>query len=85
MKFTLGSKSTKIIADILMAIILALSFVRWDGNPTFHFVLGIGCTLFFYYTHLLFKLYLIQVGSSGAEHRYLLLGSGNFADIQLGV
>ena len=37
----------KIVIDILMTIFLVLSFVRWDGDPTFHFVVGIGCTVFF--------------------------------------
>jgi len=24
-----------------------MSFVRWNGDPTFHFIVGIACTLFF--------------------------------------
>jgi len=47
MRFSLNSKGAKIIVDILMTIFLALSFVRWEGDPTFHFVVGAGCTLFF--------------------------------------
>ena len=47
MKSILSSKSTKIIVDVLMTIFLALSFVRWEGDSTFHFVVGTGCTLFF--------------------------------------
>ena len=45
MKF--GSKRTKIIVDIFMTIFLILSFIRWEGDPTFHFVVGTVCTLFF--------------------------------------
>lgn len=30
-----------------MTIFMILSFVRWSGDPTFHFVAGIACTLFF--------------------------------------
>ena len=37
----------KIIVDIFMTIFLVLSFVRWDGDPTFHYIVGIGCTIFF--------------------------------------
>ena len=47
MKFALNSKNTRITVDILMVVFLALSFVRWEGNPTFHFIVGTGCTLFF--------------------------------------
>ena len=43
----LGSKRTKIIVDIFMVVFLILSFVRWDGDPTFHFIVGTVCTLFF--------------------------------------
>ena len=37
----------KIAVDICMTIFLALSFVRWDVDPTFHFTVGIGCAVFF--------------------------------------
>jgi len=37
----------KIIIDICMTIFLILSFVRWDGDPTFHFIVGTLCTVFF--------------------------------------
>ncbi|MCL2376155.1 MAG: hypothetical protein FWC76_02045 [Defluviitaleaceae bacterium] len=47
MKSALSSKSTKIIVDVCMIVFLVLSFVRWEGDPTFHFVVGAGCTLFF--------------------------------------
>ena len=47
MKSIWQSKGTKIFVDIFMLIFLALSFVRWDGDATFHFTVGIGCTLFF--------------------------------------
>jgi len=30
-----------------MTIFLILSFIRWEGDPTFHFSVGIICTLFF--------------------------------------
>ena len=30
-----------------MTIFLILSFVRWEGDSTFHFVVGSACTLFF--------------------------------------
>jgi len=43
----LDSRNTKIIVDILMTIFLLLSFVRWDGDPTFHYVVGTACVLFF--------------------------------------
>lgn len=45
MKF--GGKRTKIVIDIFMTIFLVLSFARWDGDPTFHFIVGTVCTLFF--------------------------------------
>ena len=42
-----NGKATKIIVDILMTVFLALSFVRWAGDPTFHFTVGTLCVLFF--------------------------------------
>jgi len=45
MKF--GGKRTKIVVDIFMTVFLILSFVRWEGDPTFHFIVGTVCTLFF--------------------------------------
>lgn len=43
----MGGKTAKIAVDICMAIFLALSFVRWDGDPAFHFAVGVACALFF--------------------------------------
>ena len=43
----MSNKITKIIVDILMTVFLALSFVRWEGDPTFHLIVGTACTLFF--------------------------------------
>jgi len=40
-------RSIKIIVDLLMTLFLILSFVRWEGDPTFHFIVGSACTLFF--------------------------------------
>ena len=42
-----ASRRTKIIVDLCMTIFLALSFVRWEGDPTFHLVVGTACALFF--------------------------------------
>jgi len=42
-----NGRRTKIIVDLAMTIFLILSFVRWEGDPTFHFIVGIACTLFF--------------------------------------
>jgi hypothetical protein len=47
MESTLSQKSTKIIVDIFMLFFLLLSIIHWDGNPTFHIIVGIGCVLFF--------------------------------------
>jgi len=47
MKSIWTHKRTKIIIDICMAIFLVLSFVRWEGDPTFHLIVGTLCTLFF--------------------------------------
>jgi hypothetical protein len=40
-------KAVKIIVDIFMLFFIILSVVRWDGNPTFHIIVGSGCALFF--------------------------------------
>ena len=40
-------KVAKIIVDIFMLVFIILSVVRWDGDPTFHIVVGSGCILFF--------------------------------------
>ena len=40
-------KAIKIIVDILMLVFIILSVIRWDGDPTFHIVVGSGCALFF--------------------------------------
>ena len=40
-------KAVKIIVDIFMLGFIILSVVRWDGDPTFHIVVGSGCALFF--------------------------------------
>ena len=34
------TKLAKIIVDVLMLIFVILSLVRWDGDPTFHIVVG---------------------------------------------
>jgi len=34
------AKLAKIIVDVLMLIFVILSLVRWDGDPTFHIVVG---------------------------------------------
>jgi len=47
MKSILNSRRIKIIVDIFMTVFLILSFIRWEGDPTFHFVVGTVCTLFF--------------------------------------
>jgi len=47
MKPKWNSKRTKIVVDICMAIFLVFSFVRWEGDPTFHLIVGTICTLFF--------------------------------------
>jgi len=41
------SRRTKIVVDICMTIFLILSFVRWEGDPAFHLIVGTVCTLFF--------------------------------------
>ena len=38
-------KTLKMIIDVLMLLFLVLSFLRWDGDPTFHSVMGIVFTL----------------------------------------
>jgi len=40
-------RTVKIIVDLLMLVFIILSVTRWDGDPTFHIVVGGGCTLFF--------------------------------------
>ena len=47
MKSIWNSRGTKIVVDIFMTVFLILSFVRWSGDPTFHFIVGTACTLFF--------------------------------------
>ena len=42
-----SSRTTKIIVDILMTVFLILSFIRWEGDPTFHLIVGTACALFF--------------------------------------
>jgi hypothetical protein len=41
------NKNIKIIVDICMLIFIILSFIRWDGDPTFHIIAGTLCALFF--------------------------------------
>jgi hypothetical protein len=43
----MNSKRVKIIVDIFMTIFLVFSFIRWDGDPLFHFIMGSLCVLFF--------------------------------------
>jgi len=38
---------SKIIVDVAMTVFLVLSFIRWEGDPAFHYIVGIGCTVFF--------------------------------------
>jgi hypothetical protein len=40
-------KSSKKIVDILMMVFIVLSLLRWDGDPTFHIVVGSVCVLLF--------------------------------------
>ena len=40
-------KTVKIIVNILMLVFIVLSVVRWDGNATYHIVVGSSCALFF--------------------------------------
>jgi hypothetical protein len=47
MKSKASSKGAKITVDIFMVFFLTLSFIRWDGGPAFHFIVGTACTLFF--------------------------------------
>ncbi|MCL2563967.1 MAG: hypothetical protein FWE08_08045 [Oscillospiraceae bacterium] len=42
-----AGKRTKIFVDICMMVFMVLSFVRWEGDPTFHLIVGAGCALFF--------------------------------------
>ena len=37
----------KIAVDIFMTIFLALSFIRWDDDATFHYIVGTACAIFF--------------------------------------
>ena len=47
MKSARNIKTAKIVVDILISVFLVLSFFRWEGNPSFHFTVGIACALFF--------------------------------------
>jgi len=40
-------KTAKIIVDVFMLFFIILSVIRWDGDPTFHIAVGVGCSLFF--------------------------------------
>jgi len=41
------SRNTKIFVNASMMIFLILSFIRWDGDPSFHFIVGSICFLLF--------------------------------------
>ena len=43
----MNNRSIKILVDIFMTIFLVLSFIRWEDDPTFHYIVGSVCTLFF--------------------------------------
>ncbi|MCL2412431.1 MAG: hypothetical protein FWC97_12405 [Treponema sp.] len=43
----MNKTTIKIIVDVLMTIFMILSFVRWDGSPVFHIIVGSVCALFF--------------------------------------
>jgi len=52
MKSKGGGRRAKLLVDICMTVFLVFSFLRWEGNPTFHLVVGTVCALFFV-THVL--------------------------------
>jgi len=41
------AKTKKILVDIGMLVFIILSFIRWDGDPTFHLIVGTICAIFF--------------------------------------
>jgi len=41
------ARTKKILVNIGMLVFVILSFIRWDGDPTFHIIVGTVCTLFF--------------------------------------
>jgi len=41
------NKNIKGIVDIFMVIAVALSYIRWDGDPTNHIIVGVICGLLF--------------------------------------
>ncbi|MCL2852571.1 MAG: hypothetical protein FWE20_06010 [Defluviitaleaceae bacterium] len=43
----MNSRNTKITVDVLMTVFLILSFIRWEGDATFHFSVGTVCALLF--------------------------------------
>ena len=43
----MSDRNKKIIVDIFMTIFLILSFIRWEGDPTFHLIVGTICAIFF--------------------------------------
>ena len=61
MKFMWSGKRCKIIVDLAMTVFLVLSFVRWDDDPTFHFIVGTACTLFFAVHILIHRKWLASV------------------------
>ena len=40
-------KSVKVIIDIAMLVFIPLSLIRWNGDPTFHIVVGSVFTILF--------------------------------------
>lgn len=44
----LKNRSGRVITNILMLVFMIFSFLRWNGDPTFHVVVGIACGLFFF-------------------------------------
>ena len=43
----MSNRTIKIIVDAFMLVFIALSLVRWDGDPTFHIVVGGVCSALF--------------------------------------
>lgn len=52
-------KAKKIIVDMGMAIFIVLSFIRWEGNPLFHIIVGTVCTAFLILHILLHRKWLV--------------------------
>jgi len=61
------SRSAKIVVDLCMTTFLALSFVRWESDPTFHLIVGTSCTLFFTLHVIIHRKWLVSVTRSCLE------------------